>query len=159
MKTLRKAARKGAVLSQDTNGAENGKAVGVVRRQPRVQRERGMQVSLFKWAHLQRNIYPSLAMMFAVPNGGLRDIRVARKLTAEGVKPGVPDIFLPLARGQYHGLWLELKASPNKTTEHQNVWLGALMIAGYRVAVVTDDWTKARDILIEYITGIPKEAL
>src|SRR5258708_278445 len=57
--------------------------------------EDGHQAALFCWAALNVGKYPALAYMFAIPNGGLRDVRTATNLKAEGVKAGVPDIFLP----------------------------------------------------------------
>lgn len=47
--------------------------------------------------------------MFAIPNGGLRNKVQASRLKAEGVKPGVPDTFLPFPSGGYAGLWIEFK--------------------------------------------------
>ena len=40
---------------------------------------------------------------WAVPNGGLRDIRTAAKLKREGVKSGIPDITL-IHNGKYYGI-------------------------------------------------------
>lgn len=70
-------------------------------RQP-IPTEHWEQVQLFEWSE---NL-PELKLMHAIPNGGKRDIRVALKLKEEGVKPGVPDIFLPLSRGGKHGLYI-----------------------------------------------------
>ena len=38
--------------------------------------------------------YPSI-LIFAIPNGGLRNVVIAKQLKAEGVVPGVPDLFIP----------------------------------------------------------------
>jgi len=40
---------------------------------------------------------------WAVPNGGRRNIGTARKLKAEGVKSGIPDITL-IHKGRYYGI-------------------------------------------------------
>jgi hypothetical protein len=53
------------------------------------------QVALFEWAAWNSSKYKELELMFAIPNGGQRHVVVARKLKDEGVKAGVPDIFLP----------------------------------------------------------------
>ena len=56
------------------------------------------QCALFAWLRLQ---WPDLdRVSFAIPNGGHRHKAVAGKLKAEGVKAGVPDIFIayPIAR-------------------------------------------------------------
>lgn len=64
---------------------------------------------LRKHAHL-------LVHMFAIPSGGARDVVTAGRLKAEGVKPGVPDVCLPVKNGMtisptplWHCLWLEFK--------------------------------------------------
>lgn len=105
------------------------------------------QVQLFAWAE---NL-PELELMHAIPNGGKRDIRTAIKLKAEGVKPGVPDIFLPLPLGGKHGLYIELKRRKyGRVTEEQAAWLEALMRQGYACAVC-HGWEMARDVIIDYL--------
>lgn len=89
--------------------------------------EHDEQVKLFRLA----NLYPELKYMFAIPNGGLRSKATAGKLKAEGVKSGVPDIFLPLAKRGYNGMFIEMKVNRNKPTENQNDWIEALAKAGY----------------------------
>src|SRR5699024_826416 len=71
--------------------------------------EHDEQVQRIRWAGLARGAYPALRWLHAVPNGGARNIVVARKLKAEGVQRGVPDLCLPVPRGPYHGLYIELK--------------------------------------------------
>src|SRR5690348_6356166 len=92
------------------------------------------QVALFEWAALMEPEYPFLGLMFAIPNGGHRHIAVARRLKAEGVKAGVPDIFLPWASDGYHGLFIELKRRKGGTvSDEQADWHDALLQAGYAV--------------------------
>jgi hypothetical protein len=67
------------------------------------------QVVLFRWAELNKNKYPFIELMFSIPNGGSRNIIEAVHLQQQGVKPGVPDVFLPVANGVYHGLFIEMK--------------------------------------------------
>jgi hypothetical protein len=89
------------------------------------------QCKIFQTVDLLKGRYPELGLLFAVPNGGLRNIRVAMKLKAEGVKRGVPDLCLPVSRMCFHGLFIELKAGKNKPTEEQTAWLNELMRQGY----------------------------
>ena len=119
--------------------------------QRRQQPEHKMQVALFQWAALAAGADPRLRLLFAVGNGGKRNVVVARKMKAEGVKAGVPDVFLPVACGGFHGLWLELKVSPNTLCEEQSTWLATLLVRGYRCEVVLDDWEKAKGIIEDYL--------
>ena len=59
--------------------------------------------------------------MFAIPNGGKRSPREGARLKAQGVLAGVPDMMLAIPRGQYSGLFIELKrpkvqGKPNPST-------------------------------------------
>ena len=108
------------------------------------------QEALFCWAEALSGRYPCLRLMYHVPNGGQRSAAVAGKLKAEGVKAGVPDICLPVSRGNYHGLYIELKAGRNKATAEQEWWLSALLEEGYK-AVVCRGWSSAADVIMDYL--------
>lgn len=43
-------------------------------------------------------------VIFAIPNGGKRNIMTAKKLQREGVTPGIPDLYIPA-----WGIWIEMK--------------------------------------------------
>ena len=77
------------------------------------------QILLFEWCSLFRNKYLELDLLYHVPNGGHRHVAVATKLKREGVKSGVPDLFLPVARDGYHGLFIEMKAIGGRTSPNQ----------------------------------------
>ena len=112
--------------------------------------EHDEQVALFEWAALHAGRYPELGLMFAIPNGGKRDPVTAVRLRDEGVKPGVPDVYLPVASQGWHGLFIELKYGRNKTTDKQNEWLDRLMEQGY-LAVVCYGWNEAVEVLRDYL--------
>jgi hypothetical protein len=117
------------------------------------------QVTLFQWAATQLVPYPELEYLHAVPNGGQRHKAVAGKLKAEGVKPGVPDIFLDVARNGYFGLRLELKRRfDGYPTPAQRVWGAQLERQGYQ-CVVCRGWEHARDVILEYLRGYPTVAI
>lgn len=109
------------------------------------------QVALFNWARYQTRRYPELDVLFAIPNGGARDKRTGGRLKAEGVKAGVSDIMLPVARHGFHGLWIELKAPDGSVQENQKDWAEKMTAQGYK-AVICWSWTEARDCLVEYLT-------
>ncbi len=108
------------------------------------------QAALFEWVALQTKRWPELENIFAIPNGGYRHKTVAAKLQAEGVRAGVPDIFLAVSRAQWHGLFIEMKAGRNRPTPAQQEWIARLNRAGY-AAVVCYGWLAARQIIEEYL--------
>lgn len=111
------------------------------------------QSFLIEWARLRSGSVPELRLLFAIPNGGHRHPATAAKLKAEGVKRGVPDLCLPVPRGPYHGLYIELKAGKNTATEEQRDWMEALNAQGYCASVCTG-WEAAREA-IEFYLGLP----
>lgn len=115
----------------------------------RLDDESGHQEALFSWAGYQLGRMPELEYMYHVPNGGKRDAATATALKRQGVKAGVPDIHLPVARGEYHGLYIELKAGKNTTTAKQKGWLRFLRQQGYFTA---DRLRGDRHYSCEYVT-------
>src|SRR5262249_41180764 len=124
--------------------------LGVKRRAKPRELERAHQVALIKWVRTVRDIYPVLKLLYAVPNGGKRNLRVARKLKAEGVLVGVADLCLPAARRGYHGLYLEMKSEEGVATEEQKEFLRGVSGEGY-CAVIAQGVDEARETLEWYI--------
>ena len=111
------------------------------------------QATLFNWAKMQLWQYPELSLMFHIPNGGKRSKSEAGRFRAEGVKAGVPDIFLPVPKGKYHGLFIELKRSKGgKVSEAQSDWLDKLKEQGY-AAYVCHGWEAASSVIRAYMEG------
>jgi hypothetical protein len=111
------------------------------------------QEALFNWVSWTRNKIPELELLFAIPNGGWRYKATAAALKREGVKSGVPDLCLPVARGGYHGMWIELKRIQNGTVSlTQRAWLEQLPKQGY-YAVVCKGWQNAADEITKYLKG------
>lgn len=57
------------------------------------------------------------------------------QLKLEGVRAGVSDYFLPLPRGKYCGLWIELKTIHGKLQPNQKYWLAKMRACGYAACV------------------------
>lgn len=113
-------------------------------------REHQEQMALFQMAAIYEHDYPELMWMFAVPNGGLRNKAVAGKLKAEGVKSGVPDIWLPVARDNFHGLVIELKVEDGRLSDNQKKWIQFLNEHGY-LALEIHGADLAFEILTAYL--------
>lgn len=97
--------------------------------------EHDEQTSVFAWKNMLQNKYVELGMLFAVPNAGKRSIGAARYYLAEGLQPGVPDIFLPVPKNGKCGLVIEMKVKPNKVTPEQKWWLASLESFGWKTSV------------------------
>lgn len=111
------------------------------------------QQLLFEWAALSSGRWPELALMYHIPNGGSRSKAEAGRFKAEGVKAGVPDICLPVARGGYHGLYMELKrVKGGRVSPAQQGWIAALRDQGY-CACVCKGWDDAAHIIKAYLEG------
>jgi len=119
--------------------------------------EHNEQSKVIQWAAYNEGKYPQLRLLFAIANGGLRNKRTGYMLKLEGVKPGVPDLFLSSPKWNYldhdydaHGLYIEMKFGKNKPTASQKIWMDWLEEENYAVAVC---WTfeQARDVLLDYL--------
>ena len=109
------------------------------------------QQCLFRWAEYQMGKYPELALMYHVPNGGKRGKAEAIRFKAEGVKAGVPDICLPVPRGEWHGLYIELKRRKGgRVTKDQTDWLEELMRQGYATAICRG-CDEAQKVILAYL--------
>jgi len=124
--------------------------------------EYSQQVALFAWAQQNREKYPELALLFAIKNEEKSGSKIAgARFKAAGVKSGVPDIMLPVARQKAHGLFIELKkpGGTDKNGKHvargvvsaeQSKWQARLQHEGYW-AVTCWGWEDARDALVSYL--------
>lgn len=109
------------------------------------------QQFLFRWATFASGKYPELDLLYHIPNEGLRTKATGGRLKAEGLKSGVPDICLPVSRGKYHGLYIELKRENGGTVStKQREWLDNLFLQGY-CAIICHGWEAAKDDIEEYL--------
>ena len=115
------------------------------------------QCFLIEWFDLQakaRGYNPSL--LFAIPNGGKRDAIVGKRMKDEGVRRGIPDLFLAIPTDNFHGLFIELKRTNGaRASKFQKEMIEELSQWGYP-AVVCHGWIEARDAICDYL-GWDKE--
>lgn len=114
--------------------------------------EHDEQVAVFQWAEYQWKIMPELALMYAVPNGGKRTKFQGAWLKAEGLKSGVPDVVLPIARGKFIGLYIEMKYGKNKADVNQIAWHNALRLEHHRVEICYSS-IEAINVIKDYLKG------
>ena len=119
--------------------------------------ERQHQQAVMKWARQPsiRDRWPELALLHHIKNettGGAAEVAADK---AMGVKKGVPDLCLPVARGGFHGLYIEMKTPSGRASEAQRWWATRLTEQGYR-AVVCHGYDAAVAELCWYLS-LPKE--
>lgn len=113
------------------------------------------QQNLFRWAAVSAAVrWPKeVRMLYHVPNEGKRSKANGARLKSEGLRAGVPDINLDVARGEYHGLRIEMKRRRGgRVSPEQAAWLEALREQGY-AAIVAHGWEEAADAIEKYLRG------
>ncbi len=76
------------------------------------------------------------SLLFAIPNGGRRHIKTACDLKAEGVRPGVPDLFFAYPHKGASGLFIEMKRREGgQLSAVQRHYINLLRGQGYTVEV------------------------
>lgn len=109
------------------------------------------QVAVFQWVELMMNRYPDLRWLIHIPNGGYRAKSEAVRFKRAGVKKGVSDLFLPVARKGYHGLWIEMKRRKGgRLSPEQKEWIDGMFQQGY-LAVRCDGADEAIGMLERYL--------
>ena len=106
------------------------------------------QVAVINWFRLQYKQYANY--LFAIPNGGIRNIRTAVKLKKEGVLAGVSDLFLMIPMNGYHGLWIEMKSIDGRVSNSQKEFMGAATLMGYP-AIVCYGFEDAKNAINNYL--------
>lgn len=119
-----------------------------IRKKRRAQPEFEEQAKLFAWA---RNLailgsHPELRLLSCSLNGVKLSKAQAGKAKAAGMLAGEWDVKLPVARGPYHGLILEMKAGRNKLTEEQEAYGKAMAREGWARAVCYSAEAAQKDI-------------
>lgn len=118
----------------------------------RLSDESGHQEAIIEWCAWNVQQYPELELLYHVPNGGKRDKATAKALKRQGVKAGVPDLVLPVARCGYHGLYIELKAPGGSVQKSQKEFIKRLGQQGY-LAVICYGWQDTVQLIGDYLDG------
>lgn len=117
--------------------------------------ESDLQRAIFVWRDTILPKHPCLEWMHHIGNGGYRSAREAQGLKQQGVKAGVLDLHLPVARGGYHGLMIELKTPNGKClppSKEQAAYMQFLTEQGY-CARISNDFQEVKDIILEYLNA------
>lgn len=115
--------------------------------------ESDQQQSLIEWAQYQENAIPELQLLYAIPNEGSGDnSSIGSRMVKQGLKSGIPDLCLPVPRGEYGALYIEMKYGNNDLRESQREKIEQLKEVGNAVAVAWS-WHRAAEIIQEYLQG------
>ena len=111
------------------------------------------QERLFQWAEGMSLKHPELNSMFHVPNEGKRKRTTGARLKRMGLRKGVPDVCLPVARCGCHALYIEMKRMKDgRPTQDQLDWIEMLTKQG-NMAVVCHGWERAAELIEKYLEG------
>ena len=112
--------------------------------------EHQLQVTCKRWFDLQ---YKNLSrLLFAVPNGHLRNVRIAIKLKAEGVVARVSDMILLVPNKHYHALLLEFKTNKGRQTSEQIKFETLATQFNYKYVIIKDLKTFI-DVINDYLSN------
>lgn len=114
--------------------------------------ERDIQIAAIR---MLDHIGGDAAKIFHIPNGGSRNMLEAVSLKAQGVRAGIPDLFLPVARNGFHGLWIEVKAPSGSVTKKQSERIIELRTDGY-LAIVCKSAEEIVSAVTNYLKGEKK---
>ena len=114
--------------------------------------ESNEQQIVFEWAKWNENKYPELETMYHIPNEGKRSASNGRRLKREGLKNGVSDICLPVAKSGYSNLYIELKSGKNVATKAQLEFIEIINKYGGKALVVYEG-DNAIEVIKAYLDG------
>ena len=116
--------------------------------------ESDLQRAIFVWRDTIVKDYPELEWLYHCPNGEKRDSFTAQRLKQQGVKSGILDLALDVARGGYHGLRIELKRPGGKCrppSKEQASYIQFLTEQGY-YARISNDFEECKSIILGYLS-------
>lgn len=124
----------------------------------RLRSEATEQEHVVSWCFHHERLYPELKWLHHCPNGGSRQKAEASRLKAQGVKPGVPDLHLPIPKGKYIGLYIEMKYDKGTIQKSQKEWIAGMVAAGH-YACVCYSYDLAVKVIESYVRLEPGEEM
>ncbi len=97
--------------------------------------EHQIQSTAINMVQYMMGLCPELDVLYAIPNGGNRDAITGKMLKREGVKAGMPDLHLPVARHGFNSLYIEVKTPEGRLSKVQRAMIEKLQQHGNAVYV------------------------
>jgi len=114
-----------------------------------VKTESKEQMEVIQWCKRNTHLYPELDEIFWIRNESKsRRVRIMGKLM--GIKPGTPDLLLPVARRNFHGLFIEMKSMVGSLSPAQKKRIPKLKAQGYAV-IMCKGAAKAIHLIKSYL--------
>lgn len=112
------------------------------------------QCALFEWARMPGVLrkYPALDLLSSSQNGANMGEVERQKAAKSGLLPGEMDLKLPVARGRFIGLVIELKYGKNKPTKEQLRYARRMTEEGHFAAFLWS-WEDAMQLIVNYLEG------
>jgi hypothetical protein len=137
-----------AWLAARAGGPKKDKKVNSV---PPIPTESQEQRKLIAWKNDWKERFPELELLHSNANGGYRAKRTAVIMHLEGTVRGIPDLFLPIPKYGYHGLYIELKRTRGgRLSEEQKHIIALLKDQHYKVEVCKG-FEEARKVIVDYL--------
>lgn len=86
-------------------------------------------------------------LIYAIPNGQYRP----GQRPEAGIRSGMPDLCLPVARGGFHALYIELKVNGNQPSKEQHDRIAWLRMEGNHCVVIHDSLNDVMATIEEYL--------
>lgn len=115
--------------------------------------EHQIQANVLKvWPYYAKKYQIPQSLLFAIPNGGARNVVTGKLLKEEGVRAGIPDLFLAISRCVFHGMFIEMKTSQGKVSKMQNLIMEILREQNY-LCIVCRSESQALDAIDNYLSN------
>jgi REP element-mobilizing transposase RayT len=114
--------------------------------------ENQIQGAFFSWCDKHRRQMPELELMFAIPNGAYKSKYAQKLFKSTGLKAGVLDVFFPVPRCGFNGMFIEFKSESGRLSPAQKWWIENLRKQGYLVTTCRD-WELAGVMVTAYLKG------
>ena len=113
--------------------------------------EHRLQCACVRWF---RYVYPDLKeVLFAIPNGGRRDVVTGARLKEEGATAGVSDLILLKSNSAYGALCVEMKTPKGSQSPAQREWQNEVENMGNKY-VVCRSFEEFKREITEYIKKV-----
>lgn len=92
-------------------------------------------IAFFDWVRWQEKKNPVLKVIHHVPNEGKTTLAGGARKKRKGCRAGILDINVPIPKGDYCGLWIELKTIKGKVSVEQKKIIEILHRLGHCIRI------------------------